>query len=196
MCRCRTRDASFEPPCFDNFFLIGGQMDIWATYGPYFAVAAAISLGAGALRDAMYKAAASNRIVIVLAGLGHAAAILVVVAFTLVGFFDWITPYRDGLKTGQAIIVGVCAISGAFFCIALLSWAWDLADKFRKRKSAAKSLRTYMNWYVPKAPNPQSGSRGIVVEQRNILHRNRSHAVVVPTTRPAPDRVVGVVEPI
>lgn len=158
-CRCRTRDAPFEPTCSITFIPIGDQLDIWTTYGPYFAVAAAISLGAGALREALDKAAPANRLVSITAGLGHAATILVVIAFTLVGFFDWIIQYEDGAKTGNGIVIGICAIPGVFFSMAIVWSACDLYEKWRARRRSAQSiedaqrtLRALMSWYASEEP--------------------------------------------
>ncbi|WP_241769531.1 hypothetical protein [Rhodococcus opacus] len=131
------------------------MMDVWTYNGPYLALVLALLAVATMLRDAVYKIAEKNRAAMVFAGLGHALAVVAMLGFTLLAFYEWISQYRDGVKTGNQLVVSTVGTSGSLFAIAFALWALDafLRCRTRKRDSveteqSVQGLRSCMTWYI------------------------------------------------
>jgi hypothetical protein len=113
------------------------------------------------LRDAIYKAEPPSRSIILLAGLGHAATVLLAFGFTLIGFYGWISPFKDGIKTGTGIIIGLSTIPGTAFAAAIAIWGYVSFLKINKERNRKLLLRGFMSWYTSNgdaSPIPQSKS--------------------------------------
>ena len=83
------------------------------------------------LRDVMHKLTPQSRAITFRADLGHAIVVVLLLGFTLVAFYDWIAQYRDGVRTGNALLIPLTVVSGSCFVAALIIWEGITIANFR-----------------------------------------------------------------